>query len=386
MTYLKETWSPLGPKYNTVLTDKTWQILDDTGNVIFRRAARVRDDGYIFDQLRCDGDGLYLWSFTEQPLAVTITALDDLGRDVRAISVEPLMHTFAARSKGTLLVYGNHVLAEGKNSLLNQVLAYSFSTGKRSVGQLPSDTSLVLRPMSRPEWQQIYLISSGDYREKDNPLTLIEYDKDLKQTFSHAVSRKNQRLEFICTDKDTIYMATTTPEGLWDFTYFEVKGQKLSDAPFPTPKGTWLNALPFGDGKLVIWGEEGLTIFEARMALRKRAPIIQLPPSPSRSFPEAFTLLREPGSVADDGRFALVVQHRSKKPKDVLVYSKEGKLLEQIEMKEGFIEHLKFLSGSNEVLVFAREYTARVKLNPPPTTAPSTQPTTVPREPSQQVK
>ncbi len=103
--------------------------------------------------------------------------------------------------------------------------------------------------------------------------------------------------------------------------------------------------------------------------------MIQSPPSPSPvSFPERMTFLRNPGAVAKDGRFALVAHHQSKHPRYGLVYSKEGKLLEQIEIKKGSITHLKFVSGCKELLVFAREYTARVKLKPLPVAKPTTGP------------
>lgn len=370
---------PLGSEYNTVLVDKTWRILDNSGELVFSRSTRLRGD-YPLDQIRCENDGLYVWSLNHQPTTVTVTELGASGKDAHAITVEPLMYAWVATSKDTAIVYGSNVFAEGKASLLSRIVAYSIVAGKQKMGQLPTYTSSMMRPLSRPQWRTLYLITNGDFREKDNPLTLIEYDKDLKETFARAISRKSQRLEFVCTDKDTIYLATTTPQGLWDFMYYEVKGRKLSDAPFLTPQSTWLNGLPFGDGKLVVWGEQGIMLYEPRVAMKRRPQMIQLPD------PAGMRLAQKAGAVAEDGRFALAVHHRSEFPKEVLVYSKEGELLERIDVKEGFIEHLKFVAGGKELLVFATEYTARVQLNPSPATAPSTQPTTLPREPLQKVK
>ncbi|MCP4375048.1 MAG: hypothetical protein GY794_02535 [bacterium] len=370
IVYLKEVWKPLGPNHNIVLKDKTWHILDNSGKRLLAVPSRERD-GYRYTRIGSSGGRIYFRGLNpdikkrKQDLVLPIM---DARSEDRFI-IPAYNKIVIQETMGLAIAYGKDVYDLEPWFYVEAPVATSLKTKKRIQGELPLSRAASMEIVSCPDWKTFYLISGGDYRKKDNPLMLLEFDKNLKQTFSHVVSRRGQRLQFVCTDKDTIYIATTTPQLTWDFMYYDVKTRKLSDVPFRTPKGMrHPNALALGDGKLVVWGRDSVILYEPRMALRKRPKVIELPD------PKGMAIAQQPGAVAKDGRFALAAHYRSARPKIVLVYSKEGKLLEQIEVKEGFIEHLKFVSGGKELLVFAREYTARVKLNPLPVAKPTTQP------------
>ncbi len=372
VVYLKDVWKPLGPDHNIVLKDKTWNVFNNAGRVVFTRSTRLNRDDPL-DTLGYSGGSLYMRSLYHKPTKLKVTVLNADGSAARVLETQPLMRTYISRKQNLVFACGGHVFAEGRSCQMEQVTAYRASTGKQMIGQLPSYQSLTQMILSRPEWKTVYLISGGDYWKSDNPKTLMEFDKDLKKTSSHVISRKGARLAFACTDKDTIYVATTARGG-WDFAYYDVKTRKPSDAPFRTPKGSIsLNALACGDGKLIVWSNRGIVLYEPRMALRRRPKVIKLPD------PKGMAFAQKPGAVAKDGRFALAAHHRSKRPKIVLVYSKKGKLLEQIKIKEGSITHLRFVSEGKELLVFAGEYTARVKLKPLPAEKSTTQPVRQPK-------
>lgn len=365
---------PLGPNRNVMQKDsgKTWRVVDDAGRTLFDTPTDERN-GYMYSRVGMSGGMLYLSTLNFEQRTWSVSLITDSGKKERTLSMPPRKNVLLQPAMGYVFAYGPDFTAlEGWFPW--SPTAAAIKDGVQVKGDLPKEMSRSLDLVSEPAWGTIYLITGGDFREQNSPMTLLEFDKDLKQTFSHAVSLKNQRLEFVATDKDTIYMAVTAPGGTWHFAYYDVKARKLADAPLPAPKGPWLNGMALGEGKIVVWGEQGFLLSNPRVPITRAAQMktTELPD------PKWMTLAPSPGAVAEDGRFALAAYKRSKLPKKALIYSRDGELLEQIEMREGFIEHLKFVSGGKELLVFAREYTARVQLTPPPATAPSTQPTTKP--------
>ena len=255
VAYMEEIWKPLGPDHNILLKDRTWKVLDNAGKVVFTKPTRMLDD-YPLDQIGYAGDSLYVRSLYHEPTKLEVAILNADGSEAHRLETQPLMHTHIVRSLGLVFAHGSDVFAEGRQVQANSIVAYVAGTGQPAGGELPSYQSAIIRILSQPQWNSLFLVTAGDLRSPDAVPTLLQFDKTLKNVFSAPIAVKGQRLEFACTAKDAIHAVVTTPDHKWTFVHFDVKAGKLSFPAFDVPKSFWLRGLVSGDN-VVVWGGRG---------------------------------------------------------------------------------------------------------------------------------
>jgi hypothetical protein len=351
VTYLEEALSYLGQDYNLIQDEdaRKWRVLDNSGAVIFGR------DVVGGQTIECSNGTLLVRSRAADPRSQLVTVLSARGEPLLDVPVASLKHLRVADSHRLLFAHGPWLIAEG--SLACNLRVYSLVTGKRVIGDAPEVLPRSSVLLAAPLWQHVWI--AGPPADGGGYIQLTGYDGQFREVIRKRIG-EGRRLHFACGGGGYIggviadRKADEGPGRGTVFTYDLLNGE-LKTAVAQESPAFWHQGVIL-QNILVVWGRQIVTWIDMR-AMETVASR-----EPSRA---GRTCRFARGAATHAGeRIALVNYDQSRRlPTRILVYTHDGEQLHDVALRPGWVDNLKFV-GRDELLVFARNYVARVRLKP----------------------
>lgn len=348
--YLRHQLQQCGPDHNIRKDSKReeeqligWTVLDNEEDVAFEKQLSANESieysqGHLF--LRRVN-----WGLRTQ----TIELLGADGRRRGEVVSEALRDVHIATSLQLVFVLGPYLDADGKELKRRHLRAYSLMSGKRINGDLPNLLALDSVLLTRPGWRAAWLVAADNKRG----VTVTGFGERLRRHAKREIAGRGHRLEFACaTERYVCGVLTSTADGSRSVFAYDVATGGLRTLDLRGTASAWLEGRAAGS-RLMAWGRYEL----AWIDLERMEVVRQVNAKLQRGY-----RFEPHAAVGKRGELALVCSdsyHRV--PVHILVYGPEGRKREQVELRPGWVEHVKF-TGTKELMVFARRYVARVTL------------------------